>query len=628
LLVQCALATALVVLVPTVWASQRYGLSIWPPDKPLEYFVPLLGGACYLLSIAMVAWRARGRAANGHDVYYALTVALGLLFLAAVLLGPDSHRSVVLLTVASVTAAVVGVWLVPIRPRWKIAFMTLLLGALVGYHAQHAAGKNGVSQSSDTRLTGFYRLKIDAHTGLVPMPVRAGGGIEQLGDRLLLLTGDGGLLLLDPGPDAESIVARPLRVRVPVNVAAFERALEQLGLDSQTARAMDVHVDASGGRIQLFASHLYLHEERGCYTVRLSTLVADAAALESLPGDTPWRTVYESHPCLALDRSVNGERQLFDGSQSGGRIARLDPDTLLMTVGDLRHNGVSLPEIYPQDTNNSYGKIIAIDTRDWSERIYSLGHRNPQGLHVDAQGTVWSTEHGPRGGDELNREQPGGNFGWPHVTYGASYRDMNWPLNRTQGTHEGYLRPVFAWVPSIGISNLVRYRGNLFQHWRDDLLIGSLRDQSLWRVHVENDHAMVTERIEIGERVRDVLEAPSGAIYLWGDAGTFFVITPIEGETIATNSFDYCLACHAVKDGKSHGIGPDLFGVMGRDIASAPGYQYSAALRALDGDWSRARLDKFLENPSHFSPGTRMAVPGIADAGQRAALLDRLQTSR
>jgi len=95
----------------------------------------------------------------------------------------------------------------------------------------------------------------------------------------------------------------------------------------------------------------------------------------------------------------------------------------------------------------SYGKTILIHLDDGTSEIYSLGHRNPQGLYVTPEGAIWSTEHGPQGGDELNLIVRGANYGWPLVTYGTDYGSAAWPLSHVQGRHDGYQQPILRGYP-------------------------------------------------------------------------------------------------------------------------------------------------------------------------------------
>lgn len=204
----------------------------------------------------------------------------------------------------------------------------------------------------------------------------------------------------------------------------------------------------------------------------------------------------------------------------GGRLALLPDRTMLVTVGD----GFNYRE-KAQDLSNGLGKIVRINldgsipadnpfaSREGTlPEIYSYGHRNQQGLAVDpASGTIWSTEHGPMGGDELNIIDPGANYGWPLATYGLDYSGAQIsPFTEYEGTKQ----PEKYWVPSIGPSGLAIYQGDLFAKWKGDLLVGALAKTALHRLDMENGKVVGEERYLDGERIRDVREGPDGAVYV------------------------------------------------------------------------------------------------------------------
>ena len=149
--------------------------------------------------------------------------------------------------------------------------------------------------------------------------------------------------------------------------------------------------------------------------------------------------------------------------------------------------------------------------------LYSIGHRNPQGLALEAAtGRIWSVEHGPKGGDELNLIEPGVNYGWPVITYGKSY--MGFKIG--EGTHkEGMAQPVHYWVPSISPSGLMIYDGARFPAWRGSLFAGALSGQLLVRLEVGDGRVTAEERMleDLEERIRDVRQGPDGLIYLLTD---------------------------------------------------------------------------------------------------------------
>ncbi len=179
-----------------------------------------------------------------------------------------------------------------------------------------------------------------------------------------------------------------------------------------------------------------------------------------------------------------------------------------------------------QDPRNAKGKFYRIhddgkipldnpkfDGKETHPGLWSIGHRNPQGVALDPRnGDIWSTEHGPRGGDELNFIQAGKNYGWPAVTLGMNYNGT--PItNITE--KEGVENPVTYWVPSIAVCGLDFYSGDAFPKWKNDLLVGSLRQQEIQRLRIIDRKVTEQEVImkNIG-RIRDVATGPDGFIYV------------------------------------------------------------------------------------------------------------------
>jgi cytochrome c2 len=302
----------------------------------------------------------------------------------------------------------------------------------------------------------------------------------------------------------------------------------------------------------------------------------------------------------------------------------------MLTLGDHDFTGVETKRMFSQEPQVSYGKTILIHLDDGSSEIYSLGHRNPQGLYITPEGDIWSTEHGPQGGDELNLIVRGANYGWPLVTYGTDYGSAAWPLSRVQGRHDGYQQPTFVWTPSIGVSNLIRIEQNRFPVWKGDLMVSSLHGHSLFRIRLLDQHVVFAEPIEIGERIRDIVEGHDGRLILWTDTSSIVSLTPADGTDGAVLFATTCGGCHKAIDGATHSYGPDLAGIVGASIASVPGFgAYSPALKGLHGKWTKERLDDFLSNPQAMAPGSNMTFKGVSDPAQRAAIINYLAgTSR
>src|SRR5690606_19024203 len=145
--------------------------------------------------------------------------------------------------------------------------------------------------------------------------------------------------------------------------------------------------------------------------------------------------------------------------------------------------------------------------------IWSLGHRNMQGIAIARDGAVWTIEHGTRGGDELNFDRAGLNFGWPDAAYGIEY--AGGPINAGNTAREGTEQAVYYWDPVIAPGGMIFYDGAMFPGWRGDLLVASLKEKHIARLVLENNRVVGEERLltGLGERVRDVAVGPDGAVW-------------------------------------------------------------------------------------------------------------------
>ena len=212
----------------------------------------------------------------------------------------------------------------------------------------------------------------------------------------------------------------------------------------------------------------------------------------------------------------------------GCKLAFDDEGYLFLSVGDRQARPAGDLAAHPaQDISNHHGVIVRLHD-DGSipddnpfvgqagarPEIWSYGHRNPQGLAIQpGTGAVWSTEHGPQGGDEVNLSTPGANYGWPVIGYGVNYRSGS---IIHESTHmEGMEQPEHIWVPSIGASGLAFYTGDKFPEWQGNLLAGGLAGQNIDRLTIENGEVVASETILRGMgRVRDVRQGPDGFIYV------------------------------------------------------------------------------------------------------------------
>ena len=202
------------------------------------------------------------------------------------------------------------------------------------------------------------------------------------------------------------------------------------------------------------------------------------------------------------DRGKRNQAQLLD--YPNGKIHRLNADG-------------SIPSDNPFFENNNAIKSI-----------WTYGNRNPQGLAIYPSSSIlFETEHGPRGGDELNILSSGKNYGWPEITYGKNYSGTT----ITKYTHkEGMEQPVIHWTPSIAVCGIDFYDGELFNNWKNNLLVSSLKFERLYRLEIDDDKVIDQEIIyEAGSRIRDVQTGPEGFIYIaLEDPGRIVRFMPIK----------------------------------------------------------------------------------------------------
>jgi len=218
----------------------------------------------------------------------------------------------------------------------------------------------------------------------------------------------------------------------------------------------------------------------------------------------------------------------------GSRIA-FDDTHLYFSVGDRgnRPNGQNLEthagSILRLNVDGSVPQDNPfVDVEGARNEIWSYGHRNPQGLVWDGvYKRLWSIEHGPRGGDELNLIERGGNYGWPIISYGkeyASFRDVG------EDTHkEGMEQPKKFYIPSIAPGSLMQYTGDAFPEWKGNLFAGALKLRHINRIKLDQKgNAIAEERLmeDLNERIRALLESPEGWIYFSTDSGSIYVIKP------------------------------------------------------------------------------------------------------
>ncbi len=340
---------------------------------------------------------------------------------------------------------------------------------------------------SDTSESREYRSEKHSFR-LVPVggPFDQAWGMAFLPDGRILVTElDGRLRILRPGK----------RPSDPLPGLPQIEAYGQGGL-------MDVALDPDfATNKQLYLSHVW--DVAGGKTTAVSTARLDGDRLHGFK-------------VIFIGRA--GSRS---GRHFGSRLRFAADGKLFVTIGDrasrpnaqdLANHAGAILRLNPDGTvpgdNPFVGRAGALP------EIWSYGHRNPQGLAVDPDtGRLWSQEHGPRGGDEVNLIERGRNYGWPTITYGRNYVGTK---ITDETAREGMEQPVTYWVPSIAPSGLTVYRGDRFPLWNGNLFVGALRARLLVRMELDGERVIHEEHLltDFGNRIRDVRTGPDGSIYL------------------------------------------------------------------------------------------------------------------
>jgi len=487
-------------------------------------------------------------------------------------------------------------------------------------------------------------LQLEREIGVVPVERKGtGGGLTSFGDAVLLLTHEGKIFA---ARSAKQVSATS--IETPENgYSAYVKAAQSeryRGYEHRFDRFRynDIlHYSTPGGQ-GLAVSYTEFDGAGECYrnAVAILALAPTVRSAEQIAArKQDWEVVYRARPCLPLKK----QGYAIEGHMAGGRMAFSAPSTIYLGSGDYHWDALWAPQAYAQDPEKEYGKVIAIDLASRKSRIVSRGNRNMQGVVVDSGGQLWVAEHGIRGGDELNRIVEGADYGWPSETLGTLYNRMPVPNTRSYGRHETFTAPAFAWLPSVAISSLTLIRG-LHPAWDGDLLLATLKDESLYRIRVEKERVLFSERIRIGSRIRYAHQHTDGRLVLWTDDRELMFLSL--SKRVAPREFvdawlaksgkddaqrrrigealDACLQCHSLEPGV-HAGAPGLAGIYG-DRMGATGYgEYSEALRRRSGRWSREELAAFLKDPAAVAPGTRMPNPGISDPAVLAGVIDVLE---
>jgi aldose sugar dehydrogenase len=243
------------------------------------------------------------------------------------------------------------------------------------------------------------------------------------------------------------------------------------------------------------------------------------------------------------DRTLEHLKVLLNAEGTGGRLIQAPDGTLLVTSTIPSGVGINVGDWpQPQQLTSNMGKVLRINADGSIPRdnpfagranahpeIYALGIRDVQGVAIHPRtGLLWTSDHGPRGGDEIDAIAKGKNYGFPTISYGRDYTGK--PINGDRTAQEGMEQPVYFWTPDIAPAGIAFYTGALFPAWQGDLFVSALAGKSLVRLVLDGDRVVAEQRLltELNARIRGVTQGPEGALYVLidGNAGKILRLVP------------------------------------------------------------------------------------------------------
>ncbi|SHL95270.1 PQQ-dependent sugar dehydrogenase [Flavobacterium chilense] len=355
--------------------------------------------------------------------------------------------------------------------------------------------------AGQTRINGVI-TNTPYQADVITSALTAPWGIKSLPDGRLLVTQKSGTFRI---VTTAGVVSAPITGAPAVN-AAGQGGLLGLCLDPEFASNRMIYWVFSevvgGGNNTAVAKGKLSADEK---TIEGATVIYRANPANASTLHYGGRILFDKLGNLVVstgERSVLETRPLAQSLTSGlGKVVRITKDG------------------QPATGNPSFSVTGALP------ELYTYGHRNPQGLALNPNtGDIWLAEHGPRGGDEINRLKAGSNYGWPTITYGIEYSGEKVGAGIQQ--QDGMEQPVYYWDPVVSPSGMTFYTGNRVPEWQNNLFIGALSGMHIVRLAIENNKVVGEERLLASEnqRFRDVTQGPDGALYAITDGGKLYKI--------------------------------------------------------------------------------------------------------
>jgi glucose/arabinose dehydrogenase len=323
-----------------------------------------------------------------------------------------------------------------------------------------------------------------------------GAAAAVLDDNQLLLGGGqkgSHLYLFDLSTKSDQLLGRVIPASERLNDARF--AITDIAVLSKSSTSAN-----------LLISYPSYRKNGNCVVVKLD---AYKLTLGSKPSITKGKNWFTSKPCVPISAVQH----------AAGRLAVIDEKTTYLTVGDL-----GFSKIGSKSARGDLGGVFKIGASK-VEKI-STGHRNQQGIELIGN-DLYISEHGPRGGDELNLIKTGADYGWPTVTYGQAYSSGDYVRPTRSGTHDGFQLPLYNWVPSVAPTELVALpAAGKWGSWSSQLVMGTLKEQALIFIQLSSkDKVGQVASVDVSDRIRDLELLPDGRLVATTDSGNLLLIS-------------------------------------------------------------------------------------------------------
>ena len=367
----------------------------------------------------------------------------------------------------------------------------LLITSLIAFLSIQTATANPLAPKISITTINTPNLKVVGSNG------ERGAAIAKLSDSKFLLGGGrngSNLYLYDLSTKSEQLIGQVISPNQRINDSRF--AITDIAVLASDSKSASVLI-----------SYPIYNKTSKCVVVRLS---AYEVALTEKPTLSKQKDWFTSKPCVPVSAVQH----------AAGRLEVIDKATVYLTIGDL-----GFKKIGSKSARGDLGSVFKVGASK-VEKI-SSGHRNQQGIVLIGT-DLYTSEHGPRGGDELNLIKKGIDYGWPSVTYGDRYSFFDYVKPNRPGTHEGFEKPLYYWVPSVAPTELIQLPPVLnWGNWSEQLVMGTLANQSLIFIQLlDKQKVGAVVSVDVGQRIRDLEVTSTGSILATTDSGQLLLINP------------------------------------------------------------------------------------------------------